>query len=175
MADEKDTDSTSESGAAARSDETIDPVEEELSPDDTTVEEESAEASEADESDDVDDAASAEDEDDADEESERELVGAGASARTARSGRDGDAGNRRGRQPKGRPTPKQRSRSTEPERTGPISFVRGSIGELKQVVYPTGSQLMNYFVVVLVFVLFIIALVTALDAGFGWLMLQVFT
>lgn len=75
---------------------------------------------------------------------------------------------------KGRATPRQRTARTG-KRTGPIAFVSESIAELRKVVYPTGPQLLNYFVVVLIFVLFIIAFVSLLDLGFGWAVLKVFS
>lgn len=58
------------------------------------------------------------------------------------------------------------------KRTGPVTFVKQSIGELRKVVWPTGAQLSQYFVVVLIFVLFMIALVSLLDFGFGWALLK---
>ena len=76
---------------------------------------------------------------------------------------------------KDRPTPKQldaRGRAVvEKKRTTPVSFVQQSAGELKKVIWPTGDQLREYYVVVLVFVLFIITIVSALDFGFGRLLL----
>ena len=81
---------------------------------------------------------------------------------------------RTGRAPKGAPTTK-RDRPAKPERTTPIKFVRQSIGELRKVVYPTGQQLINYFVVVLVFVLFVIAYVSLLDLGLGWAIFKIFS
>ncbi len=57
-------------------------------------------------------------------------------------------------------------------RTTPATFVNQSVGELKKVNWPTGSQLRQYFVVVLAFVLFIIAYVGLLDFGFGWVLLK---
>jgi preprotein translocase subunit SecE len=91
----------------------------------------------------------------------------GASAKTA--------GTRRStRTPKGAST-KKRDQAVKPERTTPIKFVRQSIGELRKVVYPTGPQLINYFVVVLVFVLFVIAYVSLLDLGFGWVIFKIFS
>ena len=51
-------------------------------------------------------------------------------------------------------------------------FFRDTKSELKKVVWPTGSQLQQYFVVVLVFVLIMIAIVSVLDLGFGTLMLK---
>ncbi len=58
------------------------------------------------------------------------------------------------------------------QRTGPVTFVRQAISELRKVVWPTGSQLTQYFVVVLIFVMFMIALVSVLDFVFGWLLLK---
>jgi preprotein translocase subunit SecE len=58
------------------------------------------------------------------------------------------------------------------QRTGPVTFVRQSISELRKVVWPTGGQLSQYFVVVLIFVMFMIALVSLLDFAFGWLLLK---
>jgi preprotein translocase subunit SecE len=94
-------------------------------------------------------------------------VVAASGAKTARAGRTGRA-------PKGAPTTK-RDRPVKPERTTPIKFVRQSIGELRKVVYPTGQQLINYFVVVLVLVLFVIAYVSLLDLGLGWAIFKIFS
>ena len=46
-------------------------------------------------------------------------------------------------------------------------FVRQVIAELRKVVYPTRPQLINYVIVVLVFVAIMTALVTVLDLAFG--------
>jgi preprotein translocase subunit SecE len=92
---------------------------------------------------------------------------AGASAKTAETRRSA-------RSPKGVST-KKRDQPAKPERTTPMKFVRQSIGELRKVVYPTGPQLINYFVVVLVFVLFVIAYVSLLDLGFGWAIFKIFS
>jgi preprotein translocase subunit SecE len=77
---------------------------------------------------------------------------------------------------KGRATPKRRRNTTTEEhrRTTPVDFVRESVAELKKVVWPTPSQLQQYFVVVLVFVLIMIGIVSALDLGFGTLLLKIF-
>lgn len=77
---------------------------------------------------------------------------------------------------KGHATPK---RDTQPgqehhKRTTPVQFVKESAAELRKVVWPTLSQLQQYFVVVLVFVLIIIGIVSVLDLGFGWALLQIF-
>lgn len=113
--------------------------------------------------------------DDADE--DRELVSAGARSSADRAGTarsDSVASRVAGPQKKGRATPKQQAGADRTRRSTPAEFVRGSVAELKKVHYPSRSQLGNYFVVVLVFVLIIIAIVTGLDYGFGWLMLKVF-
>ena len=91
----------------------------------------------------------------------------GASAKTERARRPARA-------PKGAPT-KKRDQPVKPERTTPIKFVKQSIGELRKVVYPTGQQLINYFVVVLVFVLFVIAYVSLPDLGLGWVIFKIFS
>jgi preprotein translocase subunit SecE len=72
-------------------------------------------------------------------------------------------------------TPSRDRPAARTGRTGPVSFVRESVGELRKVVYPTGQQLANYFVVVLVFVLFIIAYVSLLDLGLGAAIFRVFS
>lgn len=96
---------------------------------------------------------------------EQELVTAGSAARSAEKA--SEAGSSGGPAKKGKATPKQRPGAPERKRTGPITLIRQSIDELRKVVYPTGSQLGNYFVVVLIFVLFIIAYVSLLDLGIG--------
>ena len=48
------------------------------------------------------------------------------------------------------------------------------MAELRKVVWPTQEQLVTYFLVVMVFVLFMIALVSMLDLGFGKLVFWVF-
>lgn len=72
-------------------------------------------------------------------------------------------------------TPKQRKHAVETEeKVGPATFIKQSAAELKKVVWPTGEQVRTYFIVVVVFVVIIIGIVTALDLGFGWLVLKVF-
>ena len=77
---------------------------------------------------------------------------------------------------KGRPTPKQQrqARTREHQRTGPIQFVKESIEELRKVNWPTLDTWQQYFIVVLVFVLIIIAIVSSLDLFFGWALLAIF-
>lgn len=77
---------------------------------------------------------------------------------------------------KGRPTRKRSAAGAEThhKRTTPAQFVRESIDELKRVIWPTLSQWQQYFIVVLVFVLFIIGIVSVLDLAFGWALLQIY-
>ena len=82
----------------------------------------------------------------------------------------------RGPRKKDAPTPRQSGdRNTKRKRTTPVKFIGESVEELRKVVYPTGTQLRSYFIVVLVFVLFIIAFVSVLDLAFGWAILKVFS
>ena len=93
-------------------------------------------------------------------------VAATTSGANAKTGTGRPTKTTKGKGPKGAPTNK-RDRPAKRERTTPVKFVRQSMGELRKVVYPTGPQLINYFIVVLVFVLFVIAYVSLLDLGFG--------
>jgi len=62
----------------------------------------------------------------------------------------------------------------KPGRTSPTTFYRQVIAELKKVVWPTRPQVVNYFWVVLVFVLIMMAIVAGLDYGFGKAMFWIF-
>ncbi|MFI6845533.1 preprotein translocase subunit SecE [Kitasatospora sp. NBC_00085] len=53
-------------------------------------------------------------------------------------------------------------------------FYRQIIAELRKVVWPTRSELVNYTTVVVVFVVVVMAFVAALDYGFSKLSLWVF-
>lgn len=53
-------------------------------------------------------------------------------------------------------------------------FIRQVMAELKKVVTPTRKELINFTVVVLVFVIIMMAIVYGLDQLFGWLVLLVF-
>ncbi|MFT4299744.1 MAG: preprotein translocase subunit SecE [Aeromicrobium sp.] len=55
-----------------------------------------------------------------------------------------------------------------------MTFLRQVIAELRKVVWPTRPQVANYFVVVLVFVLVMMAIVAGLDFGFGKAMFKIF-
>lgn len=61
------------------------------------------------------------------------------------------------------------------KRTGPVTFYRQVVAELRKVVYPTREQLVTYFFVVLTFVLVMIAIISLLDLGLGKLAFEVFT
>ena len=65
-------------------------------------------------------------------------------------------------------------RDTAEQRTSPVTFYRQVVAELRKVVWPTQEQLVTYFIVVMVFVVFMMALVSALDLGFGKLVFAVF-
>ncbi len=64
--------------------------------------------------------------------------------------------------------------STTPQRTNPATFYRQVVAELRKVVWPTRSQLVTYFWVVLIFVIVMMTFVSLLDLGFGKLVFAVF-
>ena len=49
-----------------------------------------------------------------------------------------------------------------------VRFLREVVAELRKVIWPTRNQLVTYTIVVLVFVSFMVALVSGLDYVFGW-------
>ena len=53
-------------------------------------------------------------------------------------------------------------------------FIRQVVGELKKVVAPSRRELVNYVLVVLVFVAFMMVLISVLDLGFGQLAIWLF-
>ena len=61
------------------------------------------------------------------------------------------------------------------KRTSIPTFYRQVVAELRKVVYPTQEQLVTYFIVVMVFVLFMMALISVLDLGLGKLAFEIFT
>ena len=67
-----------------------------------------------------------------------------------------------------------RSRDRRTERTGPVLFYRQVVAELRKVVWPTQQQLVTYFFVVMVFVVFMMALIAGLDLGLGKLIFWLF-
>jgi preprotein translocase subunit SecE len=66
------------------------------------------------------------------------------------------------------------SSSGRGKRTSPAVFYRQVVAELRKVVWPTQEQLITYFMVVMVFVIFMMALISVLDLGFGKLIFAVF-
>lgn len=69
---------------------------------------------------------------------------------------------------------KQEAAEQGSHRTGPVTFTKQSVAELRKVKWPTGDELGQYFLVVLVFVLLIIAYVSGLDVLFGWIIIKLF-
>ena len=65
-------------------------------------------------------------------------------------------------------------RDDKPVRTSPVTFYRQVVAELRKVVWPTQDQLVTYFFVVMVFVMVMMAIISALDLGFGRLAFAVF-
>lgn len=59
-------------------------------------------------------------------------------------------------------------------RTSIPLFLRQVIAELRKVIWPTRDQLVTYFLVVLVFVLFMIAFVSLLDFAFNKAAFKIF-
>ena len=59
-------------------------------------------------------------------------------------------------------------------RTTPALFFRQMVGELRKVIWPTRQMLVTYTVVCMVFVIFMVAIVTALDYGFTKLVFALF-
>lgn len=108
---------------------------------------------------------------------EPELAGVSASRRPVRRDRAQEAaGSAELATRKGRATRRRddTGADADPGRTNPVTFVNESVGELRKVVWPTAEQMRTYFVVVLVFVVFMIAVTSLLDLLFGWALLQVF-
>ncbi|MEE3127843.1 MAG: preprotein translocase subunit SecE [Actinomycetota bacterium] len=65
-------------------------------------------------------------------------------------------------------------RDDKPARTSPVTFYRQVVAELRKVVWPTQDQLVTYFFVVMVFVIVMMAIISALDLGLGRLAFEVF-
>jgi preprotein translocase subunit SecE len=66
------------------------------------------------------------------------------------------------------------ARSARSERTSPVTFYRQVVAELRKVVWPSQQQLVTYFIVVMAFVLFMIAIVSMFDLAFGKAVFAVF-
>lgn len=54
------------------------------------------------------------------------------------------------------------------------NFIREVISELKKVIWPTQRQLINYTIIVLVFVVIIALIIAAFDFGFTQITLRIF-
>ncbi|EFQ81879.1 preprotein translocase, SecE subunit [Aeromicrobium marinum DSM 15272] len=67
-----------------------------------------------------------------------------------------------------------RDTTTQGSRTAPVVFLRQVVAELRKVVWPTRPQVVTYFFVVLVFVMFMMAYVAGLDFVFGQAMFKIF-
>ena len=65
-------------------------------------------------------------------------------------------------------------RASKRSRTTPALFLRQIVAELRKVIWPTRKELVTYTVVCLVFVLFMVLIVTSLDYGFTKLVFEVF-
>ena len=59
-------------------------------------------------------------------------------------------------------------------RITPALFFRQMVGELRKVIWPTRSMLVTYTVVSMVFVIFMVIVVTTLDYGFTKLVFALF-
>ncbi|WP_110180382.1 preprotein translocase subunit SecE [Nocardioides solisilvae] len=66
------------------------------------------------------------------------------------------------------------AKDTGNTRTDPVTFIRQVVAELRKVVWPTQSQLVTYFIVVMVFVLVMMTLISGLDLAFGNLVFEIF-
>jgi len=67
-----------------------------------------------------------------------------------------------------------RSVSSSEKRTGPVTFYRQVVAELRKVVWPTQQQLITYFIVVMVFVVVVMTIVALLDLAFGKAVFAIF-
>ena len=54
------------------------------------------------------------------------------------------------------------------------NFIREVISELKKVIWPTQRQLINYTIIVLVFVVIIALIIAAFDFGFTQITIRIF-
>lgn len=75
---------------------------------------------------------------------------------------------------RGEPATEGKEKRPAGKRTSPALFVRQVIAELRKVIWPTRSELINYTIVSLVFVLIMVAIVSALDWGLQKGIFQIF-
>jgi preprotein translocase subunit SecE len=92
------------------------------------------------------------------------------SAGTATGLGSADGGDGRGGVPRDERRPGRLRRSVGGSRT----FVRQVLAELRKVIWPTRRDLVTYTAVVLVFVLFMVAVISVYDFAFSQLVLRVF-
>jgi len=64
--------------------------------------------------------------------------------------------------------------SSSDKRTGPVTFYRQVVAELRKVVWPTQQQLITYFIVVMVFVVVLMSIISLLDLAFGKAVFAIF-
>ena len=168
-----------QSQAIDDADATDDPAGEELGletdedPDFVVVDDEAEELINADET--VDDTPDKGDPDDMVIDDEQQLAEAETVAAKASSSRPAKRKVTTAPVKKDRPTHKQadqvKSKGEVTKRVGPAGFTKQSAAELKKVIWPSGDQVREYFVVVLLFVLIVVGFVSLLDLGFGRLLL----
>jgi preprotein translocase subunit SecE len=104
---------------------------------------------------------------------EDQLDAATEEARLAKSSRPVKRTHTQAPVKKATPTRKRDPKTEEEEGgVGPVTFTRQSVGELKKVVWPSGDDVKQYFLVVLIFVLIIMGIVFGLDTLFGWGLLK---
>lgn len=118
------------------------------------------------------------DEDEGDDGSDRALVGAGVvAAGSARAAARRSAAVKAGvTEKKGRPTTARDIDRGEKENIFArlLRFLREVVAELRKVIWPGRKQMVVYTTVVIIFVVFMVALVYGLDVGFAKLVLAVF-
>lgn len=89
--------------------------------------------------------------------------------------KSGTAGSKNGDSGKGRPTPTRDKGDKRPSLFARIGrFLREVVGELRKVIWPTRKQMITYTIVVLVFVVFMVALVSGLDLALNQAVLWIF-
>jgi preprotein translocase subunit SecE len=74
-----------------------------------------------------------------------------------------------------KPPPSQNARRPAKQRTSPTQFVREIRDELRQVAWPTRSEMINYTAVVLTTLVLMTSLIFALNYVFGRAIVQMFS
>lgn len=109
------------------------------------------------------------------EEREPATVGARVPAGSARAAARASAARTGVTPTKGRATP---TRDRGPRRGNIFAriarYLREVVGEMRKVIWPTRKEMITYTIVVIVFLVFMIALVWALDFGFAKAVLEIF-